>query len=65
MSGCCSHDPEGNPYGGIAWQLDLLNIDSPGLPWVTTETGYGNSRPSGFLCSAFGGGHLSSPFGAA
>ncbi len=37
-------DAEGNSYGGIAWQLDLLKIDSPGLPWVTTETGYTNQQ---------------------
>jgi hypothetical protein len=35
-------DAEGNLYGSMPWQLDLLAIDSPSLPWVTTETGYTN-----------------------
>jgi hypothetical protein len=35
-------DAEGNLYGSMGWQLDLLHIDSPGLPWVTSETGYTN-----------------------
>jgi hypothetical protein len=35
-------DAEGNSYGGIAWQMDNLAFDSPGLPVVTTETGYTN-----------------------
>lgn len=35
-------DAEGNNYGSMAWQLDLLKIDSPGLPEVSTETGYNN-----------------------
>jgi hypothetical protein len=37
-------DAEGNSYGSMPWQLDLLKIDSPGLPWVTTETGYTNEK---------------------
>jgi hypothetical protein len=37
-------DPEGHLYGSISWELDLLNIDSPGLPWLTTETGYTNQQ---------------------
>jgi hypothetical protein len=39
-----SDDAWGNSYGSMAWQLDLLKIDSPGLPWVTTETGYTNEK---------------------
>jgi hypothetical protein len=41
-SGWGAADAEGNSYGSMPWQLDLLKIDSPGLPWVTTETGYTN-----------------------
>ncbi len=39
-----ARDAEDNLYGSMPWQLDLLNIDSPGLPWVTTETGYTNEQ---------------------
>jgi len=35
-------DAEGNGYGGIAWQMDNLAFVAPGLPVVTTETGYTN-----------------------
>ena len=43
-TGWGARDAEGNLYGSMPWQLDLLNIDSPGLPWVTTETGYTNEQ---------------------
>jgi len=35
-------DAEGNAYGSMAWQLDLVKIDAPSLPVVSTETGYTN-----------------------
>ncbi len=35
-------DAEGHDYGSMAWQLDLQQIDAPGLPYVSTETGYNN-----------------------
>lgn len=35
-------DAEGNGYGSLAWNLDLDNMDAPGLPVVTTESGYTN-----------------------
>jgi len=35
-------DAQGNAYGGMAWQMDRLNVIAPGLPVVTTETGYTN-----------------------
>jgi len=41
-SGWGAPDAEGNNYGSMAWQRDLLAIDSPGLPAVSTETGYNN-----------------------
>jgi hypothetical protein len=37
-------DAEGNLYGSMGWQLDLLKIDSPNIPWLTTETGYTNQK---------------------
>jgi hypothetical protein len=37
-------DEKGNPYGGIAWQMDNLAFVAPGLPVVTTETGYTNDQ---------------------
>jgi len=40
-------DAEGNGYGGLAWQMDLLNLTSPNLPVVTTETGYFNTVAKG------------------
>jgi len=40
-------DAEGNGYGGLAWQMDLLNLTSPDLPVVTTETGYYNTVTKG------------------
>jgi hypothetical protein len=39
-----ARDTEGNLYGCLAWNVDLLHIDSPGLPWLTTETGYTNEE---------------------
>jgi hypothetical protein len=37
-----ARDAEGKGYGSIGWQLDNLALDSPGLPVITTETGYTN-----------------------
>ena len=41
-TGWGSKDAEGNAYGGMAWQKDNLRIDSPGLPFVSTEMGFTN-----------------------
>jgi hypothetical protein len=41
-SGWGAGDAQGNRYGSMPWQLDLLNVDSPGLPFMSTETGYTN-----------------------
>jgi hypothetical protein len=40
-------DAQGHGYGSIPWNLDQLAIDSPGLPYYTTETGYTND-PTAF-----------------
>jgi hypothetical protein len=41
-------DAWGNLYGSMPWQLDLLKYDSPGRPWLTTETGYTNQQSIGY-----------------
>lgn len=41
-TGWGARNSQGHGYGGMAWQMDLLRTDAPGLPWVTTETGYTN-----------------------
>jgi hypothetical protein len=41
-SGWGDFDSAGHSYGSIPWNLDQLAIDSPGLPYYTTETGYTN-----------------------
>jgi hypothetical protein len=41
-SGWGSFDAQGHSYGSIPWNLDQLAIDSPKLPYYTTETGYTN-----------------------
>lgn len=41
-------DAWGNLYGSMAWQLDLMKIDSPGLRWTTTETGYSDQQSKAY-----------------
>lgn len=41
-SGWGAGNAQGNRYGSMAWQLDLLKINSPSLPFFSTETGYTN-----------------------
>jgi hypothetical protein len=33
-------DSEGNSYGSLAWNLDMVHLYGPGLPAYATETGY-------------------------
>ncbi len=40
-------DAQGNSYGSIAYNLDEVAITSPGLPVMTTETGYANDPSAG------------------
>src|SRR5208282_3873884 len=39
-TGWSNDDSEGNGYGSLAWNLDMVHIYGPNLPAYATETGY-------------------------